>query len=823
MAKSAPKLKIRNFLPVSTAGIDKMDPAHSLTTAVNRLGDTVTDLGKIIVNTHQARLDAAFAVQGRKSLAQDRAREAKIEKKTSEEIDNEGKKRGIGRFGSGLFGFLTPLLEPLLKFAATIGTFFALDFLSKKENREMITKAFTWISKWLGLVWKTASFGFNLIYDGLFDPDGNDGPIIRVLKVIGGIAALKVASRILMPWKLAGDIGKLSKLFRGNRKSSVRQQQVKMDKERFFRGKRDPKGVRSGRTSKLARQRYARRFGGNAARNRFAGRIAGRGSFKGMTGMGRFMRSGVGGGIFAGALSFGSRLAAGDKMNVAAGGGIGATIGTVATTALLTPVLGPFAPIVGGILGGFIGDKIGAFIGEAIEPVLAPLGDFFKNIAFPLWKANVMPVVKAVQGVFEPLKALFGMMFDFVAPIATNAFKGIMDFIVGPLAKAALDGIVFLIEKAMWAIQNIGKFLSGAGNTLTRVLGSEGQKAMAQVENEEYDVKQLYKQLAELKAAKEKDGGKKRSVWWGVDGVKTTSNGADGMNIGNGHYHPFGSTTDEKIRHWENVLIPHAEQKLADARETLKQFEMAADARAQAQTSFIEPSEFQGSGDVRSPAGDKVQKALRRTIGFARGESNMCAHSVRQFLKNMGHPNWAKVATKTGNLDPDGTRYIGPGMAASFAGTDLGPLIKNESNLKPGDILLYRDTVRGKWTPGAVTHVGVYAGDGMQYDHNSRNGFHARTLAGVKTWGKFAGGIRLKSMPSQKKQEEPTKISNATSLNTRSNEVKTKSEEQNTELTGSNSSGGLVVMQPIIKPVETTVKTGTTTVSRPSKMSLLGI
>ena len=78
MAKSAPKLKIRNFLPVSTAGIDKMDPAHSLTTAVNRLGETVTDLGKIIVNTHQARLDAAFAVQGRKSLAQDRAREAKI-------------------------------------------------------------------------------------------------------------------------------------------------------------------------------------------------------------------------------------------------------------------------------------------------------------------------------------------------------------------------------------------------------------------------------------------------------------------------------------------------------------------------------------------------------------------------------------------------------------------------------------------------------------------------------------------------------------------------------------------------------------------------
>ena len=64
MAKAAPKLQIRNFLPVTTSGMDKKDPAMSMTLAVNRLGATVTDVGKILTSSHQARLDAAYQVQG---------------------------------------------------------------------------------------------------------------------------------------------------------------------------------------------------------------------------------------------------------------------------------------------------------------------------------------------------------------------------------------------------------------------------------------------------------------------------------------------------------------------------------------------------------------------------------------------------------------------------------------------------------------------------------------------------------------------------------------------------------------------------------------
>ena len=273
MAKAAPKLSIRNFIPVTPSGMDTKDPAMSMTLAVNRLGHTVTDVGKILTAGHQARLDAAYAVQGRKSLAQDRARENKIEKQATDEIEKEANSRGYTkRGGSGLFGFLGPLIEPLIAFATTLGTYFALDWLSKKENKEMVRTGFEWIGKWLGTVWKVGAWGFRTLYDGLFDPDGNDSYLMRALKVVGGLAALKLASRILMPWKLAGDIGKLSKLFKTNRTTAAKNAK-KVNQNNFLknntRPKRPPKGVRSGNASKAARQRYARRFGGNASKSRF--------------------------------------------------------------------------------------------------------------------------------------------------------------------------------------------------------------------------------------------------------------------------------------------------------------------------------------------------------------------------------------------------------------------------------------------------------------------------------------------------------------------------------------------------------------------------
>ena len=830
MAKAAPKLSIRNFIPVTTSGMDKKDPAMSMTLAVNRLGHTVTDVGKILTSGHQARLDAAYAVQGRRSLAQDRARESKIEKKATEEIERESKSRGYSKGGSGIFGFLSPLIEPLIKFAATLGTFFALDWLSKKENKESIRTGFEWIGKWLGTVWKVGSWGFGMIYDGLFDPDGNDSYLMRALKVVGGIAALKVASRILMPWKLAGDIGKLSKLFKVNRTKATKNAK-KVNQNNFLKQKpkRVAKGIRSGNASKAARKRYARRFGGNASKSRFGGRIAGRAGSKGMTGMGRFVRSGAGGGIFAGALSFGSRLAAGDKMNVAAGGGIGATIGTVAVTALLTPVLGPFAPIVGGVLGGFFGDKIGAFLGEAIEPVLKPLGDYFKNIALPMFNAFVKPVATAIQNLFEPLKHVLDMVLEFIAPIAGAAFQGLMDYVIGPAAKAALDSIVWIFEKAIWAINNVGGFIKGTGNTLTRVIGSDGQKAMAQVENEDYDVKRL---KAELKVIRERiangEGGS-RSAWFGVDGVFKTSNGAPGMTIMNGHWNGLGSTNEEKAKHWENVLIPFAEEKAASAKAALAQFEMA-----QPQTSMVDDPfvSKKGIGTDDSPVpkggridfqghGDGATGVLRLFDGKNRKIGQWEAISGQYSTAGTSQSQRRNVSGALYPL-PDG-KYPLVGFAEHSNVSGIGTwstFINNMGGVigKRSAIQLHND-INDNGTAGCVgVTLGGTAGNNKDKDFVKK---YKQVMPETIRVSIAKGAKQLSTGPSpspDNREIRPTDLNS-----TKTSELTRSSQQQDTELSSGDGSS-MVVFQPIIKPVvsETGV-IGVQTVTKSGDFSLTGL
>ena len=782
MAKAAPKLQIRNFLPVTTSGMDKKDPAMSMTLAVNRLGATVTDVGKILTSSHQARLDAAYQVQGRRSLAQDRAREKQIEKKTAENIDKESEARGYKKGGSGIFGLLSPLIEPLIQFAGTLATFFALDFLSKPENKEMIKTGFSWIGKWLGTVWKIGSKGFSMLYDGLFDPDGNDGPLMRALKVVGGLASIFVAGRILRPWKIAGDIGKLSKLFSGNQKAGNKQQRA--IQQRQMRNQ----GVRPGVKGKPMKP------GGG-------GKLLGK--------MGKFFKSPVGAGALSGVFAFGSRLAAGDKMNVAAGGGIGAAIGTTAVTALLVPVLGPFAPLVGGVLGGFFGDKIGAFLGEAIEPILKPIGDFFKNVAMPVWKSYLTPLIEPLKELFPPLQAFFGLLIDTIAPIASKVFQGLMDWLVGPMAKAALNGIIWIIEKASWFINNGVKVAQGTVNTFTRVFGSDSQKKLAQVENEDYDVQNLTKQLAKIKKRQDKGKGGRRSVWFGVDGVIRTSNGAPGMHIGNGHGNPLGSTNDEKAEHWEKVLIPHAKKKAREAHEAAKQIEMA-----QPQTDMVsDPSklkpetpdnravteqggrlDFQGHGDGATGK-LTLYDARNKKIGSWEAISGTygTAGATQKQRRNISGTN---------NPLPDGTyplvgfqqhENIGRiGVWSTFVNNMQGKIGKR------GEIMIHNDI----GDDGTAGCVGVSLG-GTANTKKDKD-FQEKYKSVMPTTLRVSIGKNAKKLSAGISSSPDNREITPTDLNTKTTALTSASQRQDTELSSGESSQ-VVVMQPVIKTVHETV------------------
>ena len=784
MAKAAPKLQIRNFLPVTTSGMDKRDPAMSMTLAVNRLGATVTDVGKILTSSHQARLDAAYQVQGRRSLAQDRAREKQIEKKTAENIDKESEARGYKKGGSGIFGLLSPLIEPLIQFAGTLATFFALDFLSKKENRQAIETGFSWIGKWLGTVWKIGSKGFSMLYDGLFDPDGNDGPLMRALKVVGGLASIFVAGRILRPWKIAGDIGKLSKLFSGNRKAGVKQQRA--IQQRQMRNS----GTRPGLKGKPMKP------GGG-------GKLLGK--------MGKFFKSPVGAGALSGVFAFGSRLAAGDKLNVAAGGGIGAAIGTTAVTALLVPVLGPFAPLVGGVLGGFFGDKIGAFLGEAIEPILGPIGDFFKNVAMPVWKAYLTPLIEPLKELFPPLKAFFGLLIDTIAPIAGKVFQGLMDWLIGPMAKAALDGIIWIIEKASWFINNGVKIAQGTVNTFTRVFGSDSQKKLAQVENEDYDVQNLTKQLAKIKKRQDKGKGGSRSIWFGVDGVIRTSNGAPGMHMGNGHGNPLGSTNDEKAKHWEEVLIPHAKKKAREAHEAAAQIEMA-----QPQTDMVsDPSSIANKGT--GPDDSPVTSGGR--IDF-QGHGDGATGVLRLFdANNKKVGQWEAISgtygtagasqkqrrnvSGTNNPLPDGTYPLvgfaehsnvkGIGIWSTFINNMAGSIGKRSA------IQLHND-INDNGTAGCVgVTLGGTAGNKRDKDFVEKYKQVMPDTIRVAI-GKGAKKLSTGAVSSPDNTEiRPTDLNS-----TKTSELTASSQRQDTELSSGESSQ-VVVMQPVIKTVKETV------------------
>ena len=62
----------------------------------------------------------------------------------------------------------------------------------------------------------------------------------------------------------------------------------------------------------------------------------------------------------------------------------------------------------------------------------------------------------------------------------------------------------------------------------------------------------------------------------------------------------------------------------------------------------------------------------------------------------------------------------------------MGQVIKTKSNIKAGDIILWRADrdLGGILNKGAITHVGIAADDGLknQFDHNRTNGFHYRRI-----------------------------------------------------------------------------------------------
>ena len=304
---------LRKYISVKAPSTGQDDLGKAIKTEVfskNRLGGAVSYLGiavqdfKEIAKVHTefeldalqrekeidekehkhkvSIIEAQEDILGRKKgRAKDKASEALQEKqKAPAQKKKDGEK--LAKKEKGKFGFLKALLQPLnslgamlMKVLAPLLTMKLLEWVSKEENREALKKVFGFVSA----IWKfsraLAGLGIDLVMKGITNIFGESEKtgvarifeqMFGVLQLVGGLAALWAASRVLMPWKLIGDV----KFMRGLGKAVSNADQQRMRPDRDGRRLDGPDVDVDGRKRRTgSRERYERRYGRDAADRRF--------------------------------------------------------------------------------------------------------------------------------------------------------------------------------------------------------------------------------------------------------------------------------------------------------------------------------------------------------------------------------------------------------------------------------------------------------------------------------------------------------------------------------------------------------------------------
>ena len=159
--------------------------------------------------------------------------------------------------------------------------------------------------------------------------------------------------------------------------------------------------------------------------------------------------------------------------------------------------------------------------------------------------------------------------------------------------------------------------------------------------------------------------------------------------------------------------------------------------------------DFRASGDGRPPSkfatgGKAILEGAKSIAGMGRGQGNMCAATTRAALAATKHPAAEKRTTK-GDLDSKGTQYNGRNFAASFAGSDMGTVIRSSSSLAAGDIVLWKGG--NGFGSGEITHVGIKGEGNDLWHHGTSSGFRKASMYTSYGGQTFAAGIRLDGAP----------------------------------------------------------------------------
>ncbi len=121
---------------------------------------------------------------------------------------------------------------------------------------------------------------------------------------------------------------------------------------------------------------------------------------------------------------------------------------------------------------------------------------------------------------------------------------------------------------------------------------------------------------------------------------------------------------------------------------------------------------------------ERLLAAADAQLGNLAGVSEQCANAMRDIFKAAG----INVGTSLKPYDQSDERGMpqGSSFASSLAGPEVGQRILL-SDLKPGDLIAFENTY-GNYGKDIQTHVGMYAGDGMMYDHSSSKGLTKRSV-----------------------------------------------------------------------------------------------
>jgi cell wall-associated NlpC family hydrolase len=183
--------------------------------------------------------------------------------------------------------------------------------------------------------------------------------------------------------------------------------------------------------------------------------------------------------------------------------------------------------------------------------------------------------------------------------------------------------------------------------------------------------------------------------------------------------------------------VAEAQRTVNDARRALQQAETVhkqtlANMTERQRIDVLE-SRAQAMGSAGGGNGvGGLMAAANKNLGLFAGQTERCADAIRKLFQEAG------IAIGVTKKAWDGLA-TGPRMASSFFGDDIGQRINRKEDLRSGDLVGFERTY-GRWGPGVQTHVGMYAGGGMMFDHSSSRGVVRRPLDTFG--GKFMYGVR---------------------------------------------------------------------------------